>query len=203
MTPDEEILTVRAAAGGDEAAFEKLVTVHQKHVYNLALKLTGNPEDAMDASQDAFLRAFRSLKSFRGESRVSVWLYRLTYNASMDIIRRSRRGVLIPMPSDEEGAELEVPDPSPTPDEVAERRDELRQVREAIAELDEDKRRILLMREYSGMSYADIADAMGLEEGTVKSRLARARVALAEKLKMRGTFTADTQSNNQTNKRKG
>ena len=203
MTADEEARIVRAAARGDEAAFEKLVLAHQKHVYSLALKLTGSAEDAMDASQDAFLKAFQNLRSFRGESRVSVWLYRLTYNASMDILKKSRRGTLVPLPSDEEGAELEIPDPSPTPDEEALRREELEEVREALGQLDEDKRRILLMREYNGMSYQDIARALGLEEGTVKSRLARARAALAEILKKRGTFQAPPQSNNQTNKRKG
>ncbi len=203
MTADEEARIVRAAARGDEAAFEKLVLAHQKHVYSLALKLTGSAEDAMDASQDAFLKAFQNLRSFRGESRVSVWLYRLTYNASMDILKKSRRGTLVPLPADEEGAELEIPDPSPTPDEEALRREELEEVRRAMEELDEDKRRILLMREYNGMSYQDIARALGLEEGTVKSRLARARAALAEILKKRGTFQAPPQSNNQTNKRKG
>ncbi len=203
MTADEEARIVRAAARGDEAAFEKLVLAHQKHVYSLALKLTGSAEDAMDASQDAFLKAFQNLRSFRGESRVSVWLYRLTYNASMDILKKSRRGTLVPLPADEEGAELEIPDPSPTPDEEALRREELEEVREALGQLDEDKRRILLMREYNGMSYQDIARALGLEEGTVKSRLARARAALAEILKKRGTFQAPPQSNNQTNKRKG
>lgn len=203
MTADEEARIVRAAARGDEAAFEKLVLAHQKHVYSLALKLTGSAEDAMDASQDAFLKAFQNLRSFRGESRVSVWLYRLTYNASMDILKKARRGTLVPLPSDEEGAELEIPDPSPTPDEEVQRRDELREVREALGQLDEDKRRILLMREYNGMSYQDIAEALGLEEGTVKSRLARARAALAEILKKRGTFQVPPQSNNQTNKRKG
>ncbi len=203
MTADEEARIVRAAARGDEAAFEKLVLAHQKHVYSLALKLTGSAEDAMDASQDAFLKAFQNLRSFRGESRVSVWLYRLTYNASMDILKKSRRGTLVPLPADEEGAELEIPDPSPTPDEEVQHREELREVRDALGQLDEDKRRILLMREYNGMSYQDIAEALGLEEGTVKSRLARARAALAEILKKRGTFQAPPQSNNQTNKRKG
>ena len=203
MTLEEERKTVKAAARGDGAAFEKLVVENQKHIYNLALKLTGNAEDALDASQDAFLRAYQNLKSFRGDSRVSVWLYRLTYNACMDIIKKSRRGTLVAMPTDEDGAELETPDPGPGPEDVAERREEQEVVREALRELDEDKRRILLMREYRNMSYADIAAALDLEEGTVKSRIARARGALAENLKKRGTFTGNTQSNNQSNKRKG
>ncbi len=203
MTAEEEQKIVRAAAHGDNGAFERLVRENQKHVYNLALKLTGNAEDALDASQDAFLKAYQNLKSFRGDSRVSVWLYRLTYNACMDLIKKSRRGQVTRMPTDEEGAELETPDPGPGPDELIERREELESVRRALNELDPDKRIILMMREYRNMSYAEISRALGLEEGTVKSRIARARAALAENLKNSGTFTFRAQSNNQSSKRKG
>lgn len=203
MIADEEQRLVRAAASGDAAAFERLVTENQGHVYNLAYKLTGSEQDALDVSQDVFLRAYQNLRSFRGDSRMSVWLYRLTYNASMDLIKRSRRGTVVQMPADDEGAELELPDLSPLPDEELERREELEAVRDALSELDEDKRRILLMREYRDMSYADIARALGLEEGTVKSRLARARLALAENLKKRGTFSVPDQSNKQNTKPEG
>ena len=194
MTVEEELRDVRAAASGDSAAFERIVREHQKNVYNLAFKLTGSEQDALDASQDTFLKAYQNLRAFRGESRLSVWLYRLTYNASMDIIKKSRRGKLISLSSDEEGAVPEMPDDGPTPDEQVERWERLEAVREAVLALDEDKRRILLMREYRQMSYADIAAALDLEEGTVKSRLARARAALAEILKKRGTISFDTQS---------
>lgn len=203
MTALEEREIVAAAAKGDAGAFEKLVREHQKNVYSLAYKLTGSAEDAQDASQDAFLRAYQNLGSFRGDSRVSVWLYRLTYNASMDIIKRSRRGTLVPMPTDEEGAELDVPDTAPQPDEELERREELEAVREAIGELDPEKREILIMREYRDMSYSDIASALGLEEGTVKSRLSRARMALAENLKKRGTIFAPGESNNRKHRKGG
>ncbi len=203
MIADEEQRLVRAAASGDAGAFERLVTENQGHVYNLAYKLTGSEQDALDVSQDVFLRAYQNLRSFRGDSRMSVWLYRLTYNASMDLIKRSRRGTVVQMPADDEGAELELPDLAPLPDEELERREELEAVRDALSELDEDKRRILLMREYRDMSYADIARALGIEEGTVKSRLARARLALAENLKKRGTFSVPDQSNKQNTKPEG
>ena len=192
---------IAAAQRGDDQAFELLVREHQKNVYNLAFKLTGSEEDALDASQDAVLRAFQNLKSFRFESRVSVWLYRLTYNASMDIIKKSRRGRIVPLPTDEEGSELDIPDDAPPPEEAVQRREELESVRRAVLELDPDKRRIILMREYQNMSYTAIAQALGVEEGTVKSRLARARMALAEKLKKNGTFSGETQSNKQMGKK--
>lgn len=203
MTAQEEAAAIRSAVRGDSDAFERLVLEHQKRVYSLALKITGNPDDAMDASQEALLKAYQNLKSFRGDSRFSVWLYRLTYNVCIDMVKKSRRDRLSPMPTDEEGAELDIPDDSPQPDELLERKEDLAAVREAVARLDADKREIILMREYQGMSYADISRALGLEEGTVKSRLARARAALAENLKKSGTFPADAQSYNQSNKRKG
>ena len=197
MTVEEELRLVRAASSGDGSAFERIVREHQKNVYNLAYKLTGREQDALDASQDAFLKAYQNLRSFRGESRLSVWLYRLTYNASMDIIKKSRRGKLVSLSQDGDGAVPDMPDDGPTPDEQVERRERLEAVREAVLALDEDKRRILLMREYRQMSYADIASALKVEEGTVKSRLARARAALGEILKKRGTISFDTQSNKQ------
>ena len=82
---------VRAAAGGDEDAFAQLVALHEKKVYNLALRMCGDPEDAWDAAQEAFLSAWRGLPSFRGEAGFSTWLYRLTSNAAIDQLRRSRR----------------------------------------------------------------------------------------------------------------
>lgn len=203
MTAQEEAAAIKAAARGDSAAFEKLVLEHQKRVYNLALKITGDPDDAMDASQEAFLRAYQNLRSFRGDSRFSVWLYRLTYNACIDIVKKSRRDRLSPMPTDEDGAELDIPDSAPLPDEVLLRREELTAVREGVLRLDGEKRKILLMREYAGMSYADIAARLGVEEGTVKSRLSRARAALAEILKENGTFSDEGKSNKQSEKRKG
>ncbi len=194
MEAKEEMRLVRRAARGDASAFEKLVEENQKKVYNLALKLTGSREDALDASQDAFLKAYTALGSFRGESRFSVWLYRLTYNACMDLMKRNRRAGGLPLPVDEEGAPLDFPDPGPTPEELMEREDTRRAVREAIEELPGDKREILMMREFAGMSYQDIASALSIEEGTVKSRIARARMALAEILKKGGTLPPDRQS---------
>ena len=195
MTPDEEIRLVKAAANGSESAFETLVTENQKLVYNVALKLTGDPEDALDVSQETFLKAYRNLSSFRFESRFSAWLYRLAYNASMDLLKK-KRGTVSLTAEDEEGEERElaIADTAPTPEESLEREETRRAVREAVARLPEDKREIIVMREFSGMSYSDIADALGIEEGTVKSRISRARAALAEILSEYGTFARPSSS---------
>ncbi len=182
---------MKEAQKGDEAAFEKLVRDQQKFVYNLALKLTASTEDALDVSQDVFLKAFINLSSFRGDSRLSVWLYRLTYNASMDYHRKNRPQAQVPLelPGDDESDQpREYPDPRPMPEEQVEKRELQRQVWEAIDSLPFDKRQILVMREFSGLSYTEIASRLQLEEGTVKSRLSRARLSLAEVLRKSGTF---------------
>ena len=196
MTLDEESRLVKAAANGSESAFEALVTENQKLVYNVALKLTGNSEDALDVSQETFLKAYRNLSAFRFESRFSAWLYRLAYNASMDLLKKRRSTVSLTA-EDEEGEERElaITDEAPTPEESLEREEMRRAVREAVARLPEDKREIIVMREFSGMSYSDIAGALGIEEGTVKSRISRARAALAEILSEYGTFARPSPSN--------
>lgn len=196
MTAEEELKLVHRAAGGDEGAFEKLVIENERLIYNVALKITGNPDDAEDVAQEAFIKAYRNLGSFRGESRFSGWLYRLCYNAAMDHIRKNRDPNLRSLTNDDgSDAELDVADPAPTPEESADRKETQRIVREAVAMLDDDKREILVMREFSGMSYTAIADALGIEEGTVKSRISRARASLAEILRQSGTFSQLAESN--------
>ena len=196
MTAEEELKLVHRAAEGDEGAFEKLVIENERLIYNVALKITGNPDDAEDVAQEAFIKAYRNLGSFRGESRFSGWLYRLCYNAAMDHIRKNRDPNLRSLTNDDgSDAELDVADPAPTPEESADRKETQRIVREAVAMLDDDKREILIMREFSGMSYTAIADFLGIEEGTVKSRISRARASLAEILRQSGTFSQLAESN--------
>lgn len=196
MTAEEELKLVHSAAEGDEGAFEKLVIENERLIYNVALKITGNPDDAEDVAQEAFIKAYRNLGSFRGESRFSGWLYRLCYNAAMDHIRKNRDPNLRSLTNDDgSDAELDVADPAPTPEESADRKETQRIVREAVAMLDDDKREILVMREFSGMSYTAIAEALGIEEGTVKSRISRARASLAEILRQSGTFSQLAESN--------
>lgn len=197
MTREEELALVKRSAEGDEAAFERLVVENEKLIYNVALKLTGNPDDAEDAAQEAFIKAYRNIGQFRGESRFSGWLYRLCYNAAMDNMRKNRDPNLRSLTAEDgSDAEIDVEDPSPTPEENAEREETRRLVREAVAQLPDDKREIIVMREFSNMSYTDIADALGVGEGTVKSRLNRARAALADILRDSGTFPQPAASNN-------
>ncbi len=204
MSRDEELILIKKAQRGDESAFEEIVRAQQKYVYNLALKLTSSREDALDVSQEVFLKAFLNLSSFRGESRLSVWLYRLTYNASMDFLKKNRRAD-VPIDDEqdkEEDKERQFPDPDPGPEELLEKMELRCEIADALCSLPYEKRQILVMRELSGLSYAEIASRLKLEEGTVKSRLSRARLALAEVLQRSGTFEHPGQSKDKK-KRKG
>ncbi|MGX8699525.1 MAG: RNA polymerase sigma factor [bacterium] len=197
MTPEEEKTLVAKAAKGDEAAFEALVRANERLVYAAARKLTGDAEEALDVAQEAFLRAWRHLEKYRGEARFGVWLYRLTYNCAMDAIRKRRETLSLDADEEEGGALPEMADEAPLPEETVLREEQRREVREAIAALDPEKREILVLRELNGLSYEEIGHALGLEAGTVKSRISRARAALAEILVKRGTFSTGKPSNRQ------
>ena len=191
MTRDEEQVLIGKVLAGDPASFEPLVLDNQKNVYNLALRMTNNAEDALDISQEVFIKAYASLASFRGESRLGFWLYRLTYNMCIDLRRKKKRenstSITYVDDSGEEN-DLEIPDLRQLPEDEAER-SELRQaICDAMDSLSPEHRNMLLLREISGMSYTEIAQVLDLNEGTVKSRLARARIKLAEILVKNGTF---------------
>lgn len=191
MTPQEEMKLVKLASGGDKGAFEKLVLENQRNVYNLALKLMKNPEDASDAAQEAFLKAYLKLKDFRGDSRFSAWLYRLTYNTCIDLLRKSQRAAVVSLTRDtenEDGQDADIADTASGPEEQYEARETRDIVRREMERLPEEQYRILVMRELAGMSYGEIAQTAGISEGTVKSRIFRARSRLAQELKKSGTF---------------
>ena len=191
MTREEEHVLIGRVLNGDRAAFEPLVLENQKNVYNLALRMTGSEEDALDVSQEVFIKAYSSLGSFRGESRLGFWLYRLTYNMCIDLSRKKKRentSSITYLDDAGEESDLEIPDLRHLPEDEAERAELRRAVSAAIDCLTPEHRNMLLLREVSGLSYAEIARALTLNEGTVKSRLARARIKLCEILVRSGTF---------------
>ena len=191
MDQDEERRIIAQVCAGDANAFEALVVAYQKQVYNLALRTVGNEEDAADMTQEVFLRAYRALGTFRGESKFSVWLYRLTTNVCIDFLRsRARRqAVSLTYDDDEaEGGEMEIPDERFSPEAGLERSELREAVRRGLDTLSPEFRDILLLREIDGLSYAEIGEALQLEEGTVKSRIFRARKKLTEFLSRDGNL---------------
>ena len=174
-------MIVRKVLQGDVNAFGKLVTEYEKGVYAIALRMTGNPEDASDMTQEAFIKAYNSLQSFRGDSKFSVWLYRIASNVCLDFLRsRSRKPTVSLSVEDDEGEEtqLDVADESQSPELLLERSLTRDAVQRGLQALAPDYRQILLLREIQGLSYEEIADVLRIEVGTVKSRIFRARKRL-------------------------
>ena len=181
LTREEESRIVQKVIKGDVNAFEKLVLEYEKSVYNIALRMTGNSEDASDMTQEAFIKAYNSLQSFRGDSKFSVWIYRIATNVCLDFLRsRSRKPTVSLSVEDNDGEEvqLDVADESQSPELLLDRQMTRESVRRGLETLSPEYRQILLLREIQGLSYDEISQALGLEVGTVKSRIFRARKKL-------------------------
>lgn len=192
---DDKHILARARRG-ELDAFEELVRQYEKRVYAVALRSSGSPEDAADITQEVFLRAWRSIESFRGDSGFSTWLFRITMNLCVDHARHKHaQPQTQPLVVGEEDAERPIPDPAPTPEEHLENSELGRELAAALDEVSEEHRRIVLLRDVSGLSYTEIAEVLEISEGTVKSRLSRARIALRTILLRRGNLLPSAASN--------
>ena len=181
MTPEYEQHCIQRVLAGDANAFEPLVQAYEKTVYNLALRTLGNVQDAEDVTQEAFLKAYRSLADFRGDSKFSVWLYRIVSNLCLDLLRaKKRRPTQSLSVENDEGEEeiLDVPDEQFSPEHLLDRKLTRESVQRGLASLPDEARQILLLREIQGLSYEEIGRVLELDPGTVKSRIFRARKRL-------------------------
>lgn len=183
---------VRRAKDGDMAAFDELVRVFQGPMFNLAYRMVNNREDANDLTQEIFVKMYRSIGKFRGDSRFSTWLYTVAANTCRSRLRQLRRvssheTVRLDSNWDEDTTRsIEPVDSGASPVEELER-DELKQCVElAVAELPEEFRAIVVMRDLQGLTYQEISGAMECSIGTVKSRLSRARTRVKAELRRRG-----------------
>lgn len=181
--------------GGDTEAFAELVRRYEKTVFNIALRMVGDRDDAADMTQEAFIKAYGSLGSFRGDSRFSAWLYRITTNVCLDHLRARARKKQVSL-DDDDGQEFELPDMRAMPEEQLMRKLSMQAVRRGLERLAPEHRQILIMRELGGMSYAEISSALSLEEGTVKSRIFRARKNLCSFLLTDGNIPDSIASEN-------
>ena len=198
MTREQEAAIVRQVIEGNTNAFEKLVLEYEKNVYNIALRMVGNSEDASDMTQEAFIKAYNSLSNFRGDSKFSVWLYRIVSNVCLDFLRsRTRKQTVSLSVEDDDGEEtqIDVADESQSPELLLERSLTRDAVRRGLDSLPEDYRQILLLREIQGLSYDEISLALDIEVGTVKSRIFRARKKLCAFLIKDGNIPEFTSSN--------
>lgn len=183
---------IRRAQQGDNGAFEELLLLHQKKVYNLCLRMSANPDDALDLSQEAFLRAWRSLGQYQFEASFSTWLFRLTSNICIDFLRRKKRrqetSLTESYDDSDEGAELSVPDAQPGPEQQAITNETKIELARAMEQLSPEHREILQLRVIEDLQYEQIADILGVRVGTVKSQLARARLSFRKILKAGNYF---------------
>ena len=166
-----------AARAGDTRAFGELVTLHGRPVYNLALRMTGNAEDARDLSQVVFLKAYEKLDSFDGRSRFFSWVYRIAINESLNFVNRRKRQVEL-----DEG----LVSGERSPDEMAASGQEERMVQAAMKDLTPEYRQVIVLRHFLDLSHVEMGSVLRLPEKTVKSRLHTARVRLGEALRRRG-----------------
>jgi RNA polymerase sigma-70 factor (ECF subfamily) len=185
--PQDEIELVERAKRGDFGAFDALVRRYERQAFNFALKMTGNRDDAADVTQEAFLRVFNFIESFRGESSFSTWMYRVLMNTFLDLKKRHRidkKTVYLEEHRSTDGELLakDIEDTRATPEEVAVEHERQRAFLEAILSLPDYQRALVVMYHSEGMSYEQIAEVTRLPLGTVKSRMNRARLALREKL---------------------
>jgi RNA polymerase sigma-70 factor (ECF subfamily) len=180
----DEALLIRDAQRGDLDAFNRLVLEYQDMLFNTALRILGDEDQAADATQEAFLSAFRSIKSYRGGS-FKAWLLRTVTNACYDELRRKKRRPTVPLePETDDGDELEAPrwlaDPSLSPEEKVELDDLEHAIQHCLDDLPSDFRTVVVLVDVQGMEYTEVSEAVRVPLGTIKSRLARARLRLRE-----------------------
>jgi RNA polymerase sigma-70 factor (ECF subfamily) len=183
---EEHDLIARLNAG-EEAAYEALIARFEHPIFNLVSRLTNDPGDAPDVVQEVFLKVFRNVHSFRGQSSLKTWIYRIAVNESRNHRRwfgrhRSQEIALDPTPGDPQGYLGWLPDPARSPMELAIDRERETLIEVALAEINPNYRAALVLRELEGLSYDEIAEILETSLGTVKSRILRGRAALRERL---------------------
>lgn len=173
---DQDALLVARAREGDREAFRRLVERHHRRIYHIARRMLGDPEGAEDVVQETFLSAFKSLPRFEGRSRFSTWITTIAMNRCRNQIRAAATARAVPLADDPPAP------PSASPEAQAGARELAVHLERALAELAPEHREVILLRDVEGLPYDAIAEALGLETGTVKSRLHRAREALRVRL---------------------
>ena len=194
MKSDNEAELIKAAANGDQSAFSELVTEYERLVYNTVKSKVLSAEDAMDISQEVFIKIWKALPNWRGECKFATWVYKVCINASLDFLRRTpERTESLSGRPDDDGDErpLDIADDSvqASPERRLEQSETTMAVRRAIAKLPEDQRQIVILRDIDGYSYDEIADMLSLGIGTVKSRINRARTRLKSLLEVEMKLT--------------
>jgi RNA polymerase sigma-70 factor (ECF subfamily) len=191
MTRTDEELVARAQ-GGDVESFNQLIVRWERPIYALAYRVIGKEEDARDVCQDAFLRAYRALPGFKGQAKFSSWLYRIALNLCRDWIRRQRRAPVSQLPEDTDASELAAETgPVESIEDLVARRELSAIVEEAMSVLSEEQRTAIILKEYHGMTFQEIADMQGCPLSTVKTRLYQGLSILRRRLEQHGQLVPE------------
>ena len=186
MTRTDEELVARSQSG-DVDSFNQLIVRWERPIYALAYRVLGREEDACDVCQDTFLRAYRALPGFKGQAKFSSWLYRIALNLCRDWIRRQRRAPVAQMPEDIDPAELLAEtEPTESIEDLVARRELSAIVADAMESLSDEQRTAIILKEYHGMTFQEIADMQGCPLSTVKTRLYQGLSQLRRQLERRG-----------------
>jgi len=180
----EEAMLVDEASAGSMPAFEQLVLLYGKRIYNYCYRMTENKEDAEDTAQEVFIKAYRSLNGFKRNSSFSTWLFSIAYNACIDILRKKKL-VIVPIAGHDEDSKnqiAELASNEPSVEEEVLMNERKNAVHKAIAKLKPEYRTVILLREIDGLSYDEIASVLNIPLGTVKSYISRARDELRTSL---------------------
>lgn len=186
MTIEEQL--VKKSLQGDTMAFEELVALYQNKIYALAYRYMGNEDDAYDMTQEAFIKAYRSLRSFKGDSSFGTWIYRVATNVCLDELRRRKRRVFTlsldePLATREgDEVEKEFADTSPTADILYEQKEFSQYIQNLLDQMKPEHKSAIVLRDLMELSYEEISEVLNCSIGTVKSRISRAREVLRKKL---------------------
>ncbi len=178
----KEAKLIKQSQQGDMKSFEKLVRLHQDQAYRTAFAMLGNTEDAKDATQEAFIKIYKSLNKFKHQSSFSTWMYRIVHNTCLDILRRRKRRREVPVETKNsagtEGYEIPLEDTGDGPESLLDYEFLKEEVKKGIGELPEEYQGVIILRDIEGLSYSKVAEVMEISQGTVKSRLNRGRKML-------------------------
>jgi len=190
LSAHEDNELVSRCLQGDSTAFNHIVDKYQQRIYNIAFRMTNNHDDALDLAQESFIRIYRALASYKGESAFSTWIHRIASNVCLDELRKKKRQPLVALSTDatmsgEEGEysiEFAAGDED-TPEQHLLRNEVRREIALALSQVSPEHRIVLVLRDIQGYSYEEMAEIIGVNVGTIKSRLNRARIALREVLR--------------------
>jgi len=175
----QEISLIEKSSKGDVGSFEELIQPYQKKAFNIAYRMLGNVEDASDVTQEALIKIYKSLDKYQGKSSFSTWVYSIVNNTCIDYIRKNKKGNVVYLDQEiqakDRSYKMELSDEMNTPEYLFEKQETQKIVQDAINQLNVDHREIIVLRDINGFSYQEIATMLNCSEGTVKSRINRAR----------------------------